>query len=141
MDYEAFTRDLKSLFLALMPRYIGTTHDARETKIKTDGTPVGDLDHEALAELRSLILLRFPADITIGEEDEREEEELRKILNRTEEYQWTIDGLDGTQNDAIGTHGYGAMIARRKGNDILYAAIFLPVDEALRGDGFWHTIK
>lgn len=111
------------------------------TKIvsKADGTPVTDLDNYSLARLRELIAARFPDDFTIGEEDKRNETQIQEILNRQDQYQWTIDGLDGTGNYRMRLNSYGASVSRRRGNEILFAAIFRPVDEALRGDGFFYA--
>lgn len=121
-----------------MPDYIGTAKEQMGDKIlktKPDGTPVGDLDNLAMETLRECIKKHFPDDYTIGEEDERDEAEMRRILARTEEFQWAIDGLDGTGNRRMGTT-YGAMVSRRKGNEIQYAAFFRPVDQMLWGNGF-----
>lgn len=137
MNYECFTLDLKNLFLELLPNYIGKTHDELGTKIKSDKTPVGDLDNHSLRILRNLIQKHFPNDFVLGEEDQRNDIEIQKILLREGESQWSIDGLDGTGNYRMRTNSYCAMLARRQGNHILYAAIFRPIDQLLRGDGFF----
>lgn len=138
MNYAPFTTVLKRLFFGLSPLYIGEAGEEIGTKIKpADGTPVTSLDHRTLERLRSLIAEHFPCDITIGEEDRTGPEEIRRLLEREDQFQWTIDGLDGTGNLRLGTNSYGAALARRYGNNILYAAAFRPVDYALRGNGFF----
>lgn len=138
MRYEAFTEDLRRLFLMLTPHYVGTAHSAAGDKIraKNDGTPVGDLDNYTLAHIRELVIKHFPDDLTIGEEDEMSEEEMRRILQHDYRYQWTIDGLDGTANRRIGTT-YGASVSRRKEDEVCYAAIFRPRDELDYANGFY----
>ena len=136
-----FTLDLRNVFLRLMPDYIGTAKERMGDKIlktKSDGTPVGDLDNLAMEALRECIKKHFPNDYTIGEEDERDDAEMQRILARTDEFQWTIDGLDGTGNRRMGTT-YGAMVSRRKGDVIRYAAFFRPVDQMLWKNGFFET--
>ncbi|MBI2053500.1 MAG: inositol monophosphatase family protein [Candidatus Sungbacteria bacterium] len=109
------------------------------TKIKNDGTPVTDLDNSTLTALRNQIHTYFPNDYTIGEEDQKSDGQIKEILERQNEYQWTIDGLDGTGNYRMGANSYGSMISRRRGNAILFSAIFLPIDEALRQNGFHYA--
>lgn len=141
MDYQQFTVELRDLFLNLLPRYIGTAHKRADTKVsmKPDQTELTDLDNGSLAELRALIGKHFPNDFTIGEEDKRNESQIQEILARRDQPQWTIDGLDGTWHFVRGTNSYGAMVARRMGDQILYAAIWRPVDMALRGNGFFYA--
>lgn len=141
MSYRVLTADLHGLFSELLPAYIGTAHKTSGTKVrsKTDGTPVTDLDNHSLSMLRMLIEKYCPEDFTIGEEDKRDSKQIQEILERQDQYQWTIDGLDGTWHFARGTNSYGAMVARRYGKNILYAAIFRPIDERLRGNGFFYT--
>ncbi|MEK7147095.1 MAG: inositol monophosphatase family protein [Patescibacteria group bacterium] len=139
-DYKAFTKEVKSLFFELLPLYIGNADEEIGTKIKpADGTPVTSLDHYVLKRLRKLIAKNFPNDYTIGEEDQKNPEEIKKILTRQNQYQWTIDGLDGTGSLILGTNSYGAMICLRCGSKILYAAGFRPIDYQLRGNGFFWT--
>ena len=139
MDYSAFTKKLHDCFNSFLPEYIGTTHHRASTKIKADNTPAGDLDNDTLESIRALVLDHFPGDYTIGEEDKKDGKEMQEILGRSDQYQWSIDGLDGTGNLRLKTSSFGTMIARRKGNDILYAAIFRPTDEMVRGDGFFYA--
>lgn len=137
--YTGFTHALQAVLMNLLPLYVPSTHKRMGTKIqlKDDGTPVTDLDNYALEQLRAVINNWYPKDCTIGEEDKKSSVEMEKILANQEQYQWTIDGLDGTWHFSRGTNSYGAMISRRRGNQILYAAIFRPVDMILRGDGFF----
>lgn len=139
MSYERFTTDVMRLFRNLLPFYIGTVHETSgdKIKIKDDGTPVGNLDTHALELLRNLISDYFPGDFTLGEEDKKDEEEIREILAHGNQLQWMIDGLDGTGNRRMRSLSYGAAIARKRGREILYAAIFRPTDEKLYGDGFF----
>jgi len=140
IDCETFAKkELRRLFVKLTPAYIGTNHTSVGDKIvsKHDGTPVGDLDNQTLRELRALISKHFPEDFTIGEEDQKSEEEMRRILARKNQRQWTIDGLDGTGNRRMGTLSFGAMVSLRLRDEILFAAIFRPADEECRGGGFF----
>lgn len=139
MDSRKFTYELRTLFGQLLPLYIGGAHSRTGTKIKDDGTPVGNLDKDTLQALRDLISNHFPDHYTIGEEDELNGEQMRAILARRDQHQWSIDGLDGTGNLRLRLNSYGAMIALRKGDDIIYSAIFRPVDERLRGNGFYYA--
>lgn len=136
---SSFTDELRNLFIDLLPLYIPKAHGRADTKVtvKDDSTPVTDVDTHTLAQLRTLIAQWFPLECTIGEEDRRSSEALAAILTNVHECQWTIDGLDGTWHFTRGTNSYGAMVSRRQGNCILYAAIFRPVDMALRGNGFF----
>lgn len=137
MAYDEFRGALMRLFLRLLPSYIGEAGVGIGTKIKpSDGTPVADLDNYALAEIRKLIEQHFPADCIIGEEDGKSAAEIQQIINRQNQFQWTVDGLDGTGNARAGLNSYGAAVARKRGNQILFAAIFLPIDYALRRNGF-----
>ncbi len=140
--YERFTEELRALFTnKLLPFYIGKAGEITGTKIKPiDGTPVTDLDRWALNLLQQLISAHFPGDVTIGEEDGNSLEQIKAILSRQNEFQWTEDGLDGTGNLITGLNSYGATISRRLGNQVLYAASFRPIDYALRGNGFFFAI-
>lgn len=132
-----FVDQLRGLFMSLIPQYLGTAHSARGDKIKNDGTPQGNLDLSTLQNLSSFIAEHFPGDRVIGEEDERSKEAMEMLLARGDECQWTVDGLDGTGNRGMRTNSYGAMISRRYGEKILFAAIFRPVDEVLYRNGFF----
>ena len=134
-----FLRKLRKLFLDLTPRYIGGPHDPRNDKIKNDGTPVGNLDLYAMTKIRELIEKNFPGDSTIGEEDKKSADQMRELLNDQANCQWTIDGLDGTGNRSMCTNSFGAMVSRRKGDKILFAALYRPTDEILRGNGFFYA--
>lgn len=134
---QSFISALKALFAELTPRYLLDPHDERNDKIKSDGTPVGNLDVYAQMRLQELISRYFPDEITIGEEDKKSADQMREILNNQTQCQWTIDGLDGTGNRSMGTNSFGAMVSRRLGGKILFAAMFRPVDEMLRKDGFF----
>ena len=135
----AFPDALMKLFADLTPRYIGRSHDKRNDKIKSDGTPVGNLDLYAMEKIRELIFEYFPGEVTIGEEDKKSAEQMRKLLSDKDGCQWTIDGLDGTGNRGMGTNSFGAMISRRQGEKILLAALYRPTDERLRGNGFFYA--
>lgn len=136
---DSLTQAIEALFASLLPLYIGAAHERSGTKVqlKTDGTPVTDLDNYTLTRLRELITAWFPNDYTIGEEDQKNSEEVARILANQDQRQWTIDGLDGTWHYRRGTNSYGAMVSQRLGSRILYAAIFRPIDMALRGNGFF----
>ncbi len=112
-EYTRTTAALGLCFDSLAPHYIATAHAEMATKIKADDTPVGSLDHFTLAQLRKTISDCFPGDDIIGEEDNRSAEELTEILKSIFP-QWSVDGLDGTGNHALGTNSFGGMVARRK---------------------------
>ena len=144
LAYEDFTKALGGLFEELLPLYVPKAHGKVGTKVRTkvraeqgDTEPVTDLDNYTLARLRGLIIGWFPGDYTIGEEDTKSPAEIARILADQTNYYWTIDGLDGTWHFIRGSWSYGAMVSRRQGNRILYAAIFRPVDMALCGTGFF----
>jgi len=134
-----FTEELRKLFAGLTPLYIGKAHDKRGDKIKNDGTPVGNLDFYAMEKILGLISTYFPGEQTISEEDEKDTDEMTRILADQTKCQWTVDGLDGTGNRRMGTNSYGAMVSRRQGDTIIFAAIFRPVDETLYGNGFFYA--
>lgn len=134
-NYDGFNEKVKGLFISLLPSYLGGPHERLGDKIKGDGTPVGSLDHLALARLRELVREYFPSDDTIGEEDNAG----TKSPNKGESPEWDIDGLDGTGNRRMGLNSYGAAIVRRQGDKVLYSAIFRPIDQALRGNGFFYA--
>lgn len=123
-----------------MPAYIGTAQSRMGDKVtqKTDETPVGNLDFLAMEKLRECIARYFPDDRTLGEEDRLDFSGMQRILADQDNYYWTIDGLDGTGNRQIETT-FGGMVARRKGNILLYAAIFRPIDEKMYGNGFFEA--
>jgi inositol-phosphate phosphatase / L-galactose 1-phosphate phosphatase / histidinol-phosphatase len=141
--YDEFSIKLRERFMKLLPDYIGTAHSRAGTKIirKEDGTPVVDLDRHSLEQLRTLIKEYFPDDYIVGEEDQKSDSEMAAILARMDQYQWTVDGLDGTWHFIRGTNSYGAQIARRRGTDVLYAGVFRPVDMKLRGNGFFSVVN
>ena len=66
---------------------------------------------------------------------------MKMILAADDEMQVSIDGLDGTWHVEAGTNSYGAMLAIRRGPDVVYAMIFRPVDYMLRGNGFFFAEK
>ena len=137
--YKPFVKELRKLFTELVPSYIGKSHDRAGTKIKNDGTPVDNLDYYTLNCLRDFISKSFPGDYAIGEEDKIDEAQIIEILQKKDQLQWAIDGLDGTGNYGMKTTSYGAMISLRRGDTILLAIIFRPIDEKLRGDGFYYA--
>lgn len=140
--YTLFTERLKRCFIEMLLYYVGKAHDPRGDKVKpTDGTPVGNLDIFTMKHLETLISKYFPRERIIGEEDGRSDDEICRVLANREEYQWTVDGLDGTGNRGMHTFSFGAMVARRRGDEILYAAIFLPAKEKLHRNGFLFAVR
>lgn len=140
--YTLFTEKLRQCFVKMLPQYIGKAHDPRGDKIKpADGTPVGNLDLYAAERLGALIAQYFPRERIIGEEDQRSDADVFSLLANRGEYQWTVDGLDGTGNRGLGTFSFGAMVARRRGDEILYAAIFVPAKEVHHHNGFLFAIR
>ena len=135
-----FSTALRQVFLQLMPAYIGTIGQ-RYLRLKSDGTPVGELDILTMNKLKECIAAHFPHDLIVGEEDETDSETMQRILADHERIHWTVDGLDGTGNRGMGTFSFGAMVARRRGDEILYAAVFLPAKQKLHGNGFISAIR
>ncbi len=138
---KEFSIALRRAFLELLPIYIGTAQsrmDERPLTLKTDNTPVGEVDILAMQKLRGCIETHFPNDHIIGEEDNLSHEAMQKILADIDKTYWFIDPLDGTQNRELETT-FGGMVARRKGNEILYAAIFQPMNERVYGNGFFEA--
>ncbi|MBI3589566.1 MAG: hypothetical protein HY093_04125 [Candidatus Liptonbacteria bacterium] len=108
-----FIEEVRREFVSLIPLYLRTTHSNRDDKIKSDGTPVGNIDVYAGDRLRSLILRRFPSDVIIAEEDEKSPEEVARILADKTTRQGSADGLDGTGNRGMRLLSYGAMLSLR----------------------------
>lgn len=139
--YEKLTEELRQCFVGMLPQYIRRAHARRDDKIKPDGTPVGNLDVFTAERLRTLIVSEFSGERIIGEEDQRSDDDIAQLLANREECQWTVDGLDGTGNRSLGTFSFGAMVAQRRGDEILFAAIFVPTKEREEGNGFLCAIR
>jgi len=136
-----FFGSLQQVFLMMLPDYIGSAHGVAGTKVslKGDNSPVTDLDRSTLRSIMTLVRDFYPEAIILGEEDGMSDGDLQEHLYRDDELQTTIDGLDGTWHLAHGSNSYGAMVSLRKGETILGAAIFRPVDQVLRGNGFYYS--
>jgi fructose-1,6-bisphosphatase/inositol monophosphatase family enzyme len=141
MTESPFLEEVRLLCGNLLPKFIGAAHAIMDTKVKIDGTPVTSLDEYAMESFRRVIEKRFPRQVTIGEEDKRDADQLQRLMSRDDESQWSIDGLDGTWHFEAGTNSYGAAIAQRYGENVEQAIIFRPIDMALRGNGFFYAAR
>ena len=80
--------------------------------LKSDKTPVSQVDLQAEALARDMISKKFPSHGIMGEEYE--------FINPKSEYQWTLDPIDGTQNLINLIPTFGTLIGLRfKGKAIL----------------------
>lgn len=70
---------------------------------KEDASPVTAADREAEAEMRSLILERFPEHGIFGEE--------HGMVRADAEYLWVLDPIDGTRSFICGVPLFGTLIA------------------------------
>jgi fructose-1,6-bisphosphatase/inositol monophosphatase family enzyme len=129
--------------MELMPLYIPRAHSNVGTKVRTkpreegDEEPVIDLDNHSLEILRRLVLKHFAGDLTIGEEDKKSSMDMAALLAEQTRGIWTIDGLDGTWSFSRRTRSYGAMLSRRIGGRIHFAAAFRPIEMRCDGTGFF----
>jgi len=95
---------------------------------KADNTPVTIADREAELLMRQMILERYPNHGIIGEEFEN--------VNPGNEYQWTIDPIDGTKNFVAGTCIFGSLIALLHLGKPILGVINNPITgQLLIGDG------
>lgn len=136
-----FSKALRRTFLKLLPDYVGTAQsrmDEHPLTLKADNTPVGTLDFLAMDRLRGCIREHFKNDYIIGEEDTTNPETIQRILADTDTACWFIDPLDGTQNREL-EMTFGGMVARCQGSEVLYAAIFQPINEKVYENGFFEA--
>lgn len=138
-----FADALRKLFVSMIDTdYILQKHDQRDDKIKPlDGTPAGSHDHSTKGKLEALVAEFFPDAFIISEEDEKSPIEIARILARQDELQVSVDGLDGTGNRGMRLLSFGGTVALRKGPDILFAAVFRPMEERIHGAGFFWAAK
>ncbi len=71
--------------------------------IKSDGSPVTELDKEIERRLRARIEARFPEHGILGEE--------YGVQGYDREYLWVLDPIDGTKSFAAGLPDFGTLIA------------------------------
>lgn len=91
--------------LADLSRSIIRSHPILEIthEIKSDGTPVTQVDREVEQKLREHIDTRYPHHGILGEEFPSRDIDADRV--------WVIDPIDGTKHYAIGVPVYGTLIA------------------------------
>lgn len=107
----------------------GTT---QKVTIKTDKTPVTEVDTAVECALRDLLAQHRPADAVLGEE----------YGGGTQtERTWIIDPIDGTKNYMRGNPFYATLIALREGTQTIVAVVSAPMLQhrwwATFGGGAW----
>lgn len=88
------------------------------TKIKSDLSPVTDVDFRAEELVRKMLQREYPDHGIIGEEFEH--------TNPNSEVQWTIDPIDGTQNLIHGIPTFGTLLGLRYRGEALLGFIDHP---------------
>ena len=96
---------------------------ALDVEWKEDKTPVTYADKKAEEVLRALIAKEFPDHGIIGEEF--------PSVNPDAPYTWVLDPIDGTRSFAAGSPHFGTLIALRQGDEPIWGAINLPVQNEL----------
>ncbi len=86
---------------------------------KSDGSPVTLADKETEQTIRRIISEHYPEHAFLGEEFGRSGES---------EYTWVIDPIDGTRHFVRGMNGWGCQVALLKGEELVVATAFLPLD-------------
>jgi histidinol-phosphatase len=101
-------------------------------RIKDDGSPVTDADHEVEHTLRSRIRQEHPDDEFLGEESGGSETAHRR---------WIIDGTDGTANYLAGEPEWSTLIALEERDEITLGMVSAPALDrrwwAVPGHGSW----
>jgi fructose-1,6-bisphosphatase/inositol monophosphatase family enzyme len=87
--------------------------------LKSDKTPVSQVDLQAEALAREMISKKYPSHGIIGEE--------YPATNPTSKFQWTLDPIDGTQNLINLIPTFGTLIGLRYRNKAIIGVIDHPV--------------
>ncbi len=96
-------------------------------ELKSDSSPVTIADKKAEEVIRNLIVKEFPEHGILGEEFGED--------NKTSEYKWIIDPIDGTKSFIHGMITFGTLIALMKNDKPVLGVINQPVlNEFLIGD-------
>jgi fructose-1,6-bisphosphatase/inositol monophosphatase family enzyme len=100
--------------------------DSFEVDLKSDATPVTEVDCKCEELVREILEKRFPTHGIIGEE--------YGVHNVGSEFQWTIDPIDGTQNLANKIPTFGTLLGLRFRDEPLIGIIDHPaLDYCLAG--------
>ncbi len=135
MTTQVYAADL-ALALKLADRADEITRSdfgiAQKVAIKTDMTPVTEVDTAVERALRELLAHHRPTDAILGEE----------YGGGTQtERMWIIDPIDGTKNYMRGNPFYASLIALRKGTQTIVAVVSAPMLQhrwwATFGGGAW----
>lgn len=94
---------------------------------------VTNIDKESESFIRSKLGEAYPSIQFVGEEQERNEQELSYYLEHMseDEYCWIVDPLDGTINFLKGLPGYAVSIGLKHYNRIVAGAIYVPDTDEL----------
>lgn len=122
-ENESLPADLRIAFARViheLDAYIESSWQiiSRNSWLKPDGSPVGDLDHAIEAHARSLVSTHLPNFEFIGEESVLPEE-------RTGNY-FFIDPVDGTENFVSGLPLWGTGIALMQNNQLVLSWVCFP---------------
>jgi len=105
--------------------------------LKSDDTPVTEIDAAVERRLRGLIAERHPADGVIGEEGGNQPGTSGRV--------WVIDPIDGTKLYAEGIPLWSTLIALRTGDDVVVGVADAPAVgdrcHATRGGGAWQRAQ
>lgn len=97
------------------------------TETKSDGSPVTRADKAAEQILREMVADRYPHHGVIGEEF--------GVTNPRAEFQWTMDGIDGTINAVHGVPTFGTLLGLRYGGEAVLGWIDHPALDRLTHGG------
>ena len=97
-----------------------------EAEIKSDHSPVTELDKRLEVIFREQSQKNFPEFGVIGEEF--------GVTNPDAEYRWVIDPIDGTMNLVNRVPTFGTIVSLLRGNKVIYGAIDHPL-LGIRHDG------
>ncbi len=82
-----------------------------------------EVDLESEAKIMETIENKFPGHNILSEEC--------GFIDRSSEFTWVIDPLDGTSNYAAGLPWFGVLIALMKGNAPILAGAYLPLSDSM----------
>ena len=131
-----FERELASALRAAHAAGARAMDDFRRgvaVEIKSDATPVTQVDKDCEALIHEVLAGDFPDDGFHGEETGRHSPDSDRV--------WLVDPIDGTKSYIAGTGFFSTQIALRQGQDLVLGVSFAPaMDElawAARGAGAW----
>lgn len=97
-------------------------------RYKSDGSLVTDADIESEKRIKDILGGKFPDYSLLGEESGR--------INKSSEYTWMIDPLDGTTNYSIQNPFFNVSIALARGDDPVLGVVYYPFQDEL-----FHAVK